>query len=235
MTTPEPAPADAVGDLRTTLKWIIGAAAATGTLLVGAGPLAAMGKLDDNGDMVAAFCGLGLAVTGIGWIIWQASEALMPRICTLGQFEDTELHDLDELRRITEADPRAFFGPYSKLADLRSNLAFHDAVAGNAAVMLAKESDERRAKMLQQRLDAARANAEQARRMERRLLVFVHAWLVRESVRRARRHAYMAMIVVVLGAVLFLTSVNDNKPEPSGKKDAAATQPMPVPGSPYSV
>ncbi|MGW1532079.1 hypothetical protein [Streptomyces aureus] len=235
MTVPESAAADAVADLRTTLKWIIGAAAGTAALLVGTGPVAAMGKFDDKGDVVAAFCGLALAVTGVGWIIWQASEALMPQICTLAQFEDSGLRDLEELRELGRIDPHAFYGPYDDLADLRSKLALHDEVAANAAVMLAKESDERRAKMLQQRLEAARANAEQARRLERRLLVLVHTWLVRAAVRRARRHAFAAMIAVVVGAVLFLTSVNDSKPEPSGKKDAAANQLMPVLGSPYTV
>ncbi|WP_221348145.1 hypothetical protein [Streptomyces beigongshangae] len=228
MTATEPTPGDAVGDLRATLKWIIAAAAGTGTLLVGAGPLAAMGKLDDRGDVAAAFCGLALTVTGIGWIVWQASDALMPQVSTLARFDDPELADL---RALAATDPRAFFGPYASLDELRAKLQFHDAVAGNAAVMLARQSDERRAKMVQQVLDSARTNADHARHLERRLLTIVHAWTVRHHVRRARRHAFIAMIVVVAGAVLFLTSVNDNRPGTTEKK-RASTHTIVVPGSP---
>lgn len=223
MTTPaDPAATDAVADLRTTLKWIIAAAAGTATLLVGAGPLAAMGKLDDRGDATAAFGGLALAMCGIGWIIWQASEALMPKLVTLALIDDDEL---TELRTLMAADPPAFFGPYASLAELRARLAFHDTVAGNAAKMLSRESDDARAKMLQHTFETARANAEQARRLERRLLTLVHAWLVRGAVRKARRHAFVAMFVVLVGAVLFLTSTNDNPPDSKDKEKAkSATQ-----------
>ncbi|MFF9041197.1 hypothetical protein ACF090_37695 [Streptomyces sp. NPDC014892] len=210
-----------MNDLRATLKWIIVAAAGVGTLLIGAGPLAAMGKLNDWGDVMAAFCGLALVVAGIGWIIWQASDALMPQLSTLARFDDPELADL---RALVATDPRAFFGPYPSLAVLRAKLAFHDTVAGNAALMLAKESDDGRAKVVQQVLDSARANAEQARRLERRMLTIVHSWIVRNQVRKARRHAFVAMIVVVMGAVLFLTSVNDNKPDKQEKNSKAAAR-----------
>jgi hypothetical protein len=229
VTTPqEPAATDAVADLRATLKWINAAAAGTGALLVGAGPLVAMGKLSKGGDVAIAICGLALAISGIGWIIWQTSEALMPRLATLAQFDTPELK---ELRELVAGDPRAFLGPYSSLPELRARLDFHESVASNAAVMLARESDDSRAKILQQALDAARANAEQARRLERGLLTAAHAWLVRAAVRKARRHVFGAMAAVVIGAVLFVTSTNHNKPE-IPPKPGKPTQSSTVPGSP---
>jgi hypothetical protein len=64
--------------MRVTAKWIIGAAAAVGAVLLGGAPLAAIGKIHGIGSAAEALAGLVIGLAGVGWAIWHTAEALIP-------------------------------------------------------------------------------------------------------------------------------------------------------------
>ncbi|MET9830203.1 hypothetical protein ABZ078_12975 [Streptomyces sp. NPDC006385] len=213
---------DAVADLRATARWTVAAAAGVGALLLGAGPLAAVGKVDGWPDALTAFGGLTLAMLGVGWAIWQTGEALTPCLATLA---DLDAPGMAGLRAAVARNPSAFYGPYASLDDLCARHLTHERIASDLAVKLAREQDPARARVLEQGLADARANAEQARMLQQRLLALIHAWSVRNAVRRARLHTLAAFVVVAVGAVLFLTATSDGSPaRPAKSAPASSTQ-----------
>lgn len=213
---------DAVADMRTTAKWTIAAVAASGTLLLGGAPLAAVGKINDLGDATAAFAGLTIALAGVGWAIWQTSEVLIPRIAILPQLAHPQLAALKDT---IAQDPTAFYGPFGhNPQQLRAARVLHETTATNLSAALARETDQARSRVLEQALSDARANAELAQRLETRLLELIHAWQVHTKVQRARVHTIAAVAVVALGAVMFLTATNDNKPTFPVKPAPASSQ-----------
>lgn len=212
----------AVADMRATAKWTIGAVAAVGALLLGGGPLAAMGKINDMGDAAAAFGGLALALAGVGWVIWQTGEVLAPRLSTITELDRPSMA---ELRRRIAQDPTPFYGPFGEdPASLRAARVLHEKAVANLAAIRAREQDENRIRSIEQAFDDEQANAALARRLEHQLVDLVHAWQVHTALRRARVHTLAALAVVAFGAVLFLTATIDNPPEPSTKPTPTATR-----------
>ncbi|POX51836.1 hypothetical protein C3489_19200 [Streptomyces sp. Ru71] len=225
LTAADPAatgPADAVADLRATARWTIAATAAVGALLLGGGPLVAVGRIHGWQDAAAAFGGLALAVLGIGWAIWQTGEALTPRLATLA---DLSAPGMAGLREAVARDPSAYYGPYGSLDELSAGRRLHEKVAAELAVRLAREQDPDRTRVLQQGLADARANAAQAGALQQRLLTLIHAWSVRNAVRRARVHTLAAFVLVTLGAVLFLTATYEDTPAQPAKSARASSSP----------
>ncbi|MGH3374729.1 MAG: hypothetical protein ACRDP6_08310 [Actinoallomurus sp.] len=199
-------PGDAVSDMRATAKWTIGAAAATGALLLGGAPLAAINKIHGGWHMALAATGLVLAFAAVAWIIRQTSEVLMPRVVSLSALDDPDLADLCSL---IEAEPTTFFGGFGdSVADLATAALLHDTIAANTARLLARESDPTRIRILEQTLTDAHANAQSAHSLQRQLVEFVHAWKVASLVREARRQTLVAAFVILVGSSLFFTAAN---------------------------
>lgn len=201
-----PSPLDAVADMRTTAKWIIGAAAAVGAALLGGGPLTAVGKVHDLGSAAIAYAGLVVGLGGVGWAIWQVTDALIPPVTTLASLQ---LPDLAQLQSIISLDPKAFYGPFgSSVVELQAACLLFDKVAARVAAMLASESDSVRQRLLEQGHADALANSTQARARLRWLLALTHAWHVRDQLRSARRQAFIGAAVAALGAVVFVTATS---------------------------
>ena len=201
-----PSPLDAVDDMRTTAKWIIGAAAAVGAALLGGAPLAAVGTIHGFGAAAEAFGGLALGLAGVGWAIWHTADALIPPTTTLASLETPQLADL---RAQIAAEPAAFFGPFGgSAARVQAACQRYDTAAAQIAVMLAAEPDPARQRILAQGRADALANAAQARARLRWLLSFIHAWRVRDQLRRARLHTFVGAAVAALGAVLFIVATS---------------------------
>lgn len=214
-----PSPLDAVVDMRATAKWIVAAAATVGAALIGGGPLTAVGKVHDLGHAIVSFLGLGVSLLGIGWVIWHISDALVPRSTTLATLET---RPLENLKAQLEAEPETYFGPFGPtIADLLRHCRQYDTAAANLAVMLAREHDPARQRVLTQGLADARANAYIAHRRLRYLQELIHAWTVRADLRRARVHAFVGFAVAALGAVVFMTATAAPAP--------ARATPSPVP------
>lgn len=212
-----PSPLDAIADMRTTAKWIIGAAAAVGAVLLGGAPLAAVGTVHGVGSAAVAFSGLIVGLAGVGWAIWHTSEALIPPVTTLATLE---MPQLAGLRAQIAADPAAFYGPFgASVQDVQAACRRFDTSAAHLAVMLAAERDPSRQRILAQGLADASANAAQARARLRWLLALAHAWRVRDLLRRARLHALVGAAAAALGGVLFITATTPNT--------ATATAPTP--------
>jgi hypothetical protein len=203
--------AAAVTDLRTTAKWTIAAFGAVGVLLLGGTPRAALSKINDTGDAVAAFTGMALGLVGVGWAVWHTSEAITPRITLLSHLHDP---DAAALREAIAQDPGAFYGPFPPSPDqLRSARVLHETAAANLAAAAAREEGESRRRSLERAHADAESNAALAERLESRLLELIHASQVHAAVRRARLHTAAAAVVIAFGGVLILTATSDNKPE----------------------
>src|ERR687896_1897825 len=144
---------EAVADLRSTARWTIAAAGAVGALLLGGAPIAAIGKINDLGDAISAYAGLAIALAGVGWAIWQTTEALIPRIATLAQLDDP---DMASLREMIIREPAAFYGPFgTSPRELRAAAALYDTAAANLAAARAREPDEAKLRTIDQALDEA--------------------------------------------------------------------------------
>ncbi|MEU9399709.1 hypothetical protein [Streptomyces sp. SID4985] len=194
----------AVADMRATARWTIGATAAVGGVLLAGVPLAAIGKVHGARDIALAAGGLLLALAGVAWAIWQTGEALSPRFVTLASLDEP---GLDDLRARIAAQPRAFLGPFgTSAAELAAACTRHSTVAARLEDLLAREEDPRRRAEATHRLAQARANFAEAAARRRSLLELIHAWEVRNVLRRARLHTLIAAVVVVAGAVLFITA-----------------------------
>ena len=199
-----------VADMRSTAKWIIGAAAATGSLLLAGGPLTVAGKIHGPEAAVRAAVGMLVAILGAGWAVYRTSEVLTPRVAT---FDDLHEPGLSGLRRMIDRSPSAFYGPFG--ADpvaLQRERTLRSAICRQLAAALVHEDDPTRLRTLEHALSVARTNAALAERTQRRLLTWIHAWQVREALRLARRDTLLASLLVVLGAALFFTAPGQAAP-----------------------
>lgn len=204
---PDPVLADlraSVADMRATARWITAAAAGVGALVLAGGPLVVVKDLDDAGDVVATAGGMLLAVVGVVWVVWRTSEVLSPRTSTL---DDLGSPELDGLRKLIDRSPADFYGPHATdPAALRRERRLRLTVAARLEALLARESDPARVRVLTHEAAVARRNALLIQRLQQRLLAWIHAWQVRQSLVRARRDTLLASLLVLIGAVLYVTA-----------------------------
>jgi hypothetical protein len=214
--TPDPVLADlraSVNDMRATARWIVGAAAGVGALVLAGGPLVIVKDLDDAGDVVAVVGGMLLAVIGVVWAVWRTSDVLSPRMATL---DDLGSPDLKGLRELIGRSPADFYGPRSAdPAALWEERRLRLTVAARLEALLARESDPTRTQILAHEAAVARRNALLIQRLQQRLLAWIHAWQVRRSLLRARRDTLFSALLVLAGAVLYVTAPLDAKKEPT--------------------
>ncbi|AXG79394.1 hypothetical protein [Streptomyces paludis] len=202
-----------VADMRATARWITAAAAGVGALVLAGGPLVVVKDLDDAGDVVAAVGGMLLAVVGVVWVVWRASEVLSPRTATL---DDLGSPELNGLRKLIDRSPADFYGPHATgPAELRRERRLRLAVAARLESLLARESDPARVRVLTHEAAVARRNAQLIQRLQQRLLAWIHAWQVRQSLVRARRDTLLASLLILTGAVLCVTAPLDAKEKPT--------------------
>ena len=96
-TAPAQGPDDASADLwrsattqvRDTIKYVVAGFAAVGAIVVGTAPLAGIGTVS-GWWWAAAIAGGALAVGGVIFAVWQASDVLLPGVATLDDVNDRE-------------------------------------------------------------------------------------------------------------------------------------------------
>ncbi|MFN2494809.1 MAG: hypothetical protein ABR608_02705 [Pseudonocardiaceae bacterium] len=147
-------------------------------------------------------------IVAIGWAVWQTAEALTPHLTTIETLQDKRMSGL----RIQIAhSPSVYFGPFGhSWQELSGELRRHREIAANLRSAHASETDESRRARWTAALTAAEANIALATHLHYRLLSLIHVWQIRSAVRRARLHTVIAMLVVAVGAILFLTATADN-------------------------
>ncbi|MBH0775962.1 hypothetical protein [Nocardia bovistercoris] len=216
-----PSPLDAIADMRAVARWTVGAAAATGALLIGTAPLAALGKLHGAWHIAVAVAGLTVALLAVCWAIWVTSDALTPPVSTLMDLEDPSMKHMAGLIRLTSRSPENFFGPGgTRVADLQAQGELHQRAAGAIARALAVEDRAPERALLDLALRDAEANIAYYRRLRARLLALIHTWHVRHLLRRARIHTLAAVLVAGIGACAFLVATVDSKPPEQPKPRA---------------
>lgn len=194
-----PSPLDSVADSREAARWTLASCGAVGALLLGGGPLLAMGKI--SGWVHAAWAGGGLfvALLGVAWAMWQTSEVLVPPLTTPDVLTSPALRGL---RERFDAAPGYYFG--SLATDVEDLLRHRHLAAEISRRLASAEGTERSA--LERGLATARRNIARTDPYLRWLLATAHAWLVREKLRRARRHTFLSAVLVITGAVMFLSA-----------------------------
>jgi hypothetical protein len=200
--------------MRSSAKWILAAAAVVGAALLGSSPLAGAGKIHSFGPAVAAYLGLLIGLTGVGWAIWFTADALIPPLTTPRSLDtDPRLRDL---RTEIAKDPAAFFGPFgTTMTELATASAFHQRVATNLRTAAASERDNRRRQTLEANLTEATAAARSAELRVQSLVELSHAWRVRAQMRRARVHTLVGAAVAAAGIVIFLAATSTTPPSSS--------------------
>ncbi|MFI8165775.1 hypothetical protein ACIPM2_29990 [Streptomyces sp. NPDC086081] len=192
-----PSPLDSVADSREAARWTLASSGAVGALLLGGGPLLAVGKITDWAHAAWAGGGLVAALLGVAWAVWQTSEVLVPPLTTPDVLTSPALRGL---REQFEASPGHYFGA---LADDVEDLLRHRLLAAEISRRLAAAGPAERM-ALERGLATARRNIARTDPYLRWLLATAHAWLVREKLRKARRHTFASALVVITGAVVFL-------------------------------
>jgi hypothetical protein len=194
-----PSPLDSVADSREAARWTLAASGAVGALLLGGGPLLAVGKIDDWVHAAWAGGGLIVALLGVAWAVWQTSEVLVPPMTTPDVLTSPALRGL---REQFDAAPGYYFGA---LATDVEDLLRHRHIASEISRRLATAGPAERA-ALERGLATARRNTARTDPYLRWLLATAHAWLVRERLRAARRHTFASALLVITGAVVFLAA-----------------------------
>jgi hypothetical protein len=171
-------------------------------VLLGGGPLIAVGKIHSYDEAFSAFGGLALGLVGVGWAIWHVAEALIPPLTVMSSL-DTEPR-LEDLRKRIARNPSAYYGPFgASMADLETRLAFNHAVAANIAAALETQQDMSLRRELRRSGERAEATVAAIQRRMQTMLELAHAWRVRDELRRARQHAFVGGAVAIVGALIF--------------------------------
>jgi hypothetical protein len=192
-----PSPLDSVADSRDAARWTLASTGAVGALLFGGGPLLAVGRIPDWSHAAWAGGGLFVALLGVAWAMWQTSEVLVPPLTTPEVLTSPAMR---ELREQFDAAPGYYFG---SLATDVEDLLRHRHLATEISRRLAAASPAERA-ALEAGLATARRNISRTDPYLRWLLATAHAWLVREKLRKARRHTFLSAVLVIAGAAVFL-------------------------------
>jgi hypothetical protein len=85
--------------VRDTIKYIVAGFAAVGTILVGTAPLAGIGKVH-GGWWLPALIGAVLALGGVIFAVWKASDVLLPSVSTLDEVKSASTDS--EMARIRD-------------------------------------------------------------------------------------------------------------------------------------
>ncbi|MFD9613936.1 hypothetical protein ACFWWS_31720 [Streptomyces sp. NPDC059083] len=194
-----PSPLDSVADSREAARWTLASAGAVGALLLGGGPLLAVGRIGDWTHALWAGGGLLLALIGIAWAMWQTSEVLVPPLTTPAVLASPALRGL---REQLDAAPGYYFG---SLATDVEGLLRHRRIALEISRRLPTADAAERA-VLERGLATAHRNIARTDPYLRWLLATAHAWIVREKLRKARRHTFLSAVLVITGAVVFLVA-----------------------------
>ncbi|MGW4856509.1 hypothetical protein ACWEPZ_35390 [Streptomyces sp. NPDC004288] len=194
-----PSPLDSVADSREAARWTLASAGAVGALLLGGGPLLAVGRIGDWTHALWAGGGLLLALIGIAWAMWQTSEVLVPPLTTPAVLASPALRGL---REQLDAVPGYYFG---SLATDVEGLLRHRRIALEISRRLPTADAAERA-VLERGLATAHRNIARTDPYLRWLLATAHAWIVREKLRKARRHTFLSAVLVITGAVVFLVA-----------------------------
>lgn len=201
-----PSPLDSAEDLRDAAKWMIAAAGAVGTALIGGGPLVAVGKVHGLGDSVIVGVALVVALIGVGLAIWQISQVLVPPLTTQATLSEPSMRKLKE---IIDSAPAEYFGVVASGVD---DLLHHRAVAANLGWQAAAETDPGRRAHLEALYRTAQRNAIRADPYVKWLLATAHVWQIRAALRRARWYLLLSVVLVAAGAVAYLSVTGQHEP-----------------------
>jgi hypothetical protein len=205
--------------MRAAAKWATGALAAVAAVLLAGGPLVVVGRITDWEHALWAAVALVVSLTGVGWAIWQAVEALMPSATTMAELDGPEFASL---REQIQADPAAFLGPFgSSVLDLDRAASMWETAAANIAVMMARPGSDIPAGVLAQGLADARANATQARARLRWLVEYAHAVRVRNQLRGILQRVFLGAAVAAIGALLFVFAASQPSSAPASHASGA--------------
>ncbi|GGQ87830.1 hypothetical protein [Couchioplanes azureus] len=242
-----PGPADAylaaTEALRATTRWLVTAAAGVGAVLVAGLQLTGLGSLgaQEMPRLVAAFGGLVVALTGVGYMVLRASQILTTEWVTLADIEK-DIFD----HRVRQSAQRSDGGARPRLRDrvarprdrryrlraamiegLKERLEFiaeelFGSLATSVPDLYAQLADANEA--ARGAPDSAPARSAAALQQAAVTVVaFANFYITKEWFKVLRRQLAAASAVVIAGVLVFAYAANPPKPaEVAGERPAAA-------------
>jgi hypothetical protein len=201
-----PSPLDAISDLRSAARWTIAAAGAVGAVLLGGGPLVAVGKVHGLGHAAIASVSMLVGLTGVALVIWQTSLVLTPSVTTVATLRHKSMRGLLDM---IDAAPADYFGIAATGIE---DLLRHREIAVNVYAQLRASQEPATQAGLRAYLDRAQANLNRTDPYVRWLLATAHVWQIQAALRRARWYTFVGAVLVAVGATGFLSVTGEQGP-----------------------
>lgn len=211
-----------IGEIQSTAKWLIGAFAAVGTVLVAGSQLSDLGEVTDPDRLALAFTGAALSLAGIGIAVWSLGNAVSPQAPTsTGDLVVLEQQRNSLFGKIVARSPELLQEQATSVADLHQRL-----VAARVRRLKAEEKRDADPK-------DARAAAEYAacdRRVQDLRTVAgqlrpIGAYsAAHDAFRRARIVGFAGATLVAAGATIFAYAAHPTKAQAAA---VAAVNPIP--------
>ncbi|OJF11915.1 hypothetical protein BG844_23575 [Couchioplanes caeruleus subsp. caeruleus] len=240
-----PAPADAylaaTEALRATTRWLVTAAAGVGAVLVAGLQLTGLGSLGSQEipRLVAAFAGLVVALTGVGYMVLRASQILTTEWVTLADIEkDIFDHRVRQSAQRQSGGSRPKFGDrIGRLRDrryrlraamiegLKERLEFiaeelFGSLATSVPDLYAQLADANEA--ARGAPDSAPARSAALQQAAGTVVAFANFYITKEWFKVLRRQLAAASAVVIAGVLVFAYAANPPKPAEAAKEKPAA-------------
>lgn len=224
---------DATRQVRDTIKYVIAGFAAVGVILIGSAPLTNLDKLHGGWWLVAGAGGL-LAIAGVMYAIWQASDVLLPDVITLDQVRDgSPGTDTARFRDSVLGGPEGLFRLWGGTVDSfrdRRDLDYRTLANLDAATV----AEDNRAEFEEERRNLV-ASIEQLNSTAEIALAGAQYAQTRDLARSARRAIAIAALMVACGVGAFSIAVTRPtgpaakfNPKPAGKAVPTITTQAPA-------
>jgi hypothetical protein len=170
------------------------------------GPLVAVGRVHGLGAALIAGTALLVAVAGVSIAIWQVSRVLIPPVTTTATLSSPVTRGL---RTMIDAAPANFFDSAATGVD---DLLRHRTIAVNIQIALLTETDRANVSCCAIICGAPEPTSTGRTPFVRWLLAMAHVWQIRAAFQKARRWCLLAVVLVTVGAVAFLTVTGHGQP-----------------------
>lgn len=207
--------------VRDTIKYVVAGFAAVGTLLVGTAPLSGIGKVS-GGGWWPALIGAALAIGGVIFAVWQASDVLLPSVSTLDEVRGAPLNtEIARLRDSVLGGDEGLFRRWGGTVDaFRAQRELEYNTLGEIDKYTPAAGDDP-AVLEQARKDVV-ARIEQLNSAANVALAGAEYAATRDLARDRRKGIAKAAICVAFGVGLFTWAVNRPDTSPAEVKPTAA-------------
>jgi hypothetical protein len=211
-----------IGEIQSTAKWLIGAFAATGTVLVAGSQLSDLGEVTDPDRLALAFVGAALALVGIGIAVWSLGNAVSPQAPTsTGDLVVLEQKRNSLFGKIVARSPELLQEQATSVAELHKRL-----VAARVRRLAAEEKRDADPKNARAAAEYAACDrrVQDLRTVAGQLRPIGAYSAAHDAFRRARIVGFAGAALVAAGATIFAYAAHPSKAQAAA---VAAVNPVP--------